>query len=119
MPVVNPKMMPIFPLDGDAIRANVLNPNQMGGRLVFIGHVKNFWGRFRSHLIMTTTAFGAWAGITQQGEGIDTRVPVIPADGELPGFFIGSNLFGKNIIHGFFNVILLYNESAKRANWQD
>jgi hypothetical protein len=65
MPIIDPKMMPVLPLECDSIVPNIFNTNEPRSWIIYFGHIKNFPWRLSTHLIMSASAFYAGAGIPQ------------------------------------------------------
>lgn len=84
--------MAVLPDDGHRIRADRLDVVDARGRCIFELLPKNFLVWLRPHILMTASAGGARAGCPQQPKRIDAHVPVVPINGEFPGFFVGGDV---------------------------
>ena len=91
MPVVNPVIVSILPDDGEGVGSHRDDIGDPCGGCIAQLDFEHICIGFRSHVLMSAAAGGAWASRAQQLKWIDTRVIIIPSDREFSSLFIGSN----------------------------
>ena len=91
MPVIDPKVVSVLPLDGHGIRTNRFDlPQSSFGR---IGKcmLEYILIRFGAHILMPAAARGAWAGRPKQAHRIHTGMTIRPANGQFASLPVGGD----------------------------
>ncbi len=101
-PIVYPKMVPIFPFNIKGVVAHQRHISDHARTRVDQRDLKNVRIRVFPHIFVTSAAFGTWAGIAQQAEGIKTGLPVAPIDPQLFGGPVCSDICRSKFIHNVF-----------------
>ena len=94
MPVIDAIIVAVLPDDGQGVGADGFEVVEARGRRIGELLFKNIRVGFGVHVLMSAAAGGTRTAGAQQTEGIDTGMPIVPADGELAGLFVGGDVGG-------------------------